>query len=74
MTFFDKMSCRRARVKIKIGMVTFSHPCVHVYITIYIMHNIFFKNRARFRLDIALSRLSRYKDIQAIADLCFDFS
>ena len=27
-TFFDKMSCRRARVKIKIGMVTFSHPCV----------------------------------------------
>ena len=31
MTFFDKMSCRRARVKIKIGMVTFSHPCVCVY-------------------------------------------
>ena len=29
-TFFDKMSCRRARVKIKIGMVTFSHPCVRV--------------------------------------------
>ena len=27
-TFFDKMSCRRARVKIKIGMVTFSHPPV----------------------------------------------
>ena len=27
-TFFDKMSCRRARVKIKIGMVTFSHPSV----------------------------------------------
>ena len=22
------MSCRRARVKIKIGMVTFLHPCV----------------------------------------------
>ena len=31
-TFFDKMSCRRARVKIKIGMVTFSHPCVIVYV------------------------------------------
>ena len=28
MTFFDKMSSNRARVKIKIGMVTFSHPCV----------------------------------------------
>ena len=28
-TFFDKMSCHRARVKIKIGMVTFSHPCVY---------------------------------------------
>ena len=26
------MSCRRARVKIKIGMVTFSHPCVHIFI------------------------------------------
>ena len=29
------------------------------------MHNIFLKNCARFRLDIALSRLSRYLDIQA---------
>ena len=29
MTFFDKMSCRRARVKIKIGMVTLSHPSVY---------------------------------------------
>ena len=27
-TFFDKMSCRRARVKIKRGMVTFLQPCV----------------------------------------------
>ena len=28
MTFFDKMSCRRARVKIKSGMVTLLFPCV----------------------------------------------
>ena len=30
------MSCRRARVKIKIGMVTFSHPCVYRSLEIYI--------------------------------------
>ena len=29
MTFFDKMSCSRARVKIKRDMVTFSQPCVY---------------------------------------------
>ena len=34
MTFFDKMSCHRARVKIKIGMVTFSHPCVYMFLHI----------------------------------------
>ena len=27
-TFFDKMSYHRARVKIKRGMVTFPQPCV----------------------------------------------
>ena len=37
-TFFDKMSCRRARVKIKIGMVTFSHPCV--YMTLWPLSNL----------------------------------
>ena len=37
MTFFDKMSCRRARVKIKIGMVTFSHPCVYYHLEIDVL-------------------------------------
>ena len=32
-TFFDKMSYRRARAKIKRDMVTFSQPCVNVNTT-----------------------------------------